>query len=119
MCGNNAGPGARRCLSCGEDLQPADDFDIDVGRRQLKWWVVRRSLACGAFVFVLAFMLTQPPFGMGGPNYSSAALIAGAGTAVAAILLAARAYLHLQRILAERAGSTLWYRMGRKLSGKQ
>jgi hypothetical protein len=118
MCGTRSSPGTRRCLSCGEELQPADDFDIDSARRQLKRWVVRRSLACGAFVFVPALVLTQPQFGMGGPNYFSAPLIAGAAAAMVGVLLAARAYLHLQRIVAERAGSTLCYWMGRQFRAK-
>ena len=118
MCGTSTGPGTRRCLSCGEELWPADDFDIDGAKRRLQRWVVERSVACGAIVFPLAFVLTQPPFGMGGPNYLFPAIIACAAVAMVGILLAARAYLHLQRILAKRAGSTLWYRMGRWLRAK-
>ena len=99
-----------------EDLR-ANDFDLDGARRRLKRWVVERSIACAAFVFMLALVLTNGPFPTG-PNYFLAALIAGAVTAPVGILLAARAYLHLQRILAERAGSSLWYRMGRQLRAK-
>jgi hypothetical protein len=99
-----------------EDLR-AGDFDIDGARRRLKRWVVERSIACAAFVFVLALVLTHGPLPFG-PNYLLAALIAGAAAPMVGILLAARAYLHLQRILAERAGSTLWYRMGRQLRAK-
>lgn len=115
MCGTSTGPGTRRCLSCGEELRPASDVDIDRVRRQLRRWVVVRTATCAAFVYVLAFVGTQPSFGMGGPNYLSAALIAGMAAAVVGILLAARAYLHLQRILAENSGSTLWYQVGRKV----
>ena|SRR5579871_2138807 len=99
-----------------EDLR-AGDFDLDGARHRLKRWVVERSIACAAIVFVLALLLTNGPFPFG-PNYLLAALIAGAVAAPVGILLAARAYLHLERILAERAGSSLWHRMGRQLRAK-
>jgi hypothetical protein len=108
-------------MVCNDHREPEDlragDLDIDGTRRQLKWWVVERSIACAAIVFVLALVFTNGPFPFG-PNYLLAALIAGAAAAMVGILLAARAYLQIQRILAERTGSTLWYRMGRQLRAK-
>src|SRR5437762_990706 len=98
-------------MHCSDHRNPEDgragDADIDGTRRQLKRWVFERTIACAAFVLVLALVLTNGPFPLG-PNYLLAALITGAAAAMVGILLVARAYLHIQRILAKRAGSTVW-----------
>ncbi len=98
------------------DLRKAapDDFDADAGRPQLKRWVVKRSAACAIFVFIVMVILTTGPFPLG-PDYLRSALVAAVGAAIAGVTLAGRAYLHLQRTLAERAGSTLWYWLGRRV----
>jgi hypothetical protein len=114
MCGTRVAPGASRCLSCGEKLR-LSEADIDDLKRRLKGWVIRRTVICAAFVFAPAFVATQPSFGMGGPNFLSATLIAVAVAAMVGVFLAARAYLQLQRIRAENSGSTLPYEVGRKL----
>ena len=114
MCGARVALGACRCLSCGEELR-LTEADIDDLKCRLKRWVRVRTAICAAFVFLLVFATTQPPFGMGGPNLISAVLVAATLAAFVGLLLAARAYLHLQRILAENSGSTLSYQVGRKL----
>lgn len=114
MCGASVAPGACRCLSCGEELR-LSEVEIEDLKRRLKRWVLVRTVICAAFVFLPVFATTQPSFGMGGPNYISAALIAGPVAAMVGLLLAARAYLHLQRVLAENGGSTLSSQVGRKV----
>jgi hypothetical protein len=78
---------------------------------------VVRSMACGALGFAVGFVFTHHPFPFG-PDYVSAGLIGAGAGALTALWLTFRAYLCVQRILAERAGCTLWYWMGQKVRAK-
>jgi hypothetical protein len=120
MCGARVALGGYRCLSCGEEFR-LSKAEIDDLILRLKHWVRVRTAICAAVVFPVVFAMTQPPFGMGGSDLIStalsfipAALITGPVAALIGLLLATRAYLHLQRILAEDSGSTLSYQVGRR-----
>ncbi len=99
-----------------EEMSTRDD-DVEGVKRQLKRWILKRCAVCGGVVFIATFVLTQPSFGIGGPNFLSATIVATVATAITGMLLAARAFLHLQHVLAARAGLTLPYRLGRWLRG--
>ena len=82
-------------------------------KRQLRRWGVRQSVFAGVVIWGVALAVTHPPFGMGGPNYPLAAIVALTVAGVVALVAHARAFLLIQRILADTDGSTLGYRLGR------
>lgn len=82
-------------------------------KRHFQRWVVRQSVFGGIIIWGVALVVTHPPFGMGGPNYPLATIVALAGAGVVALVARARAFLYIQRILAEREGSSLGYRLGK------
>lgn len=95
----------------------SDSDSLGGVKRQLRRWVVRQSVFAGIVVWGLALFVTHPPFGMGGPNYPLAAIVALSVAGVVALVARARAFLHIQRILADKDGSTPGYRLGRMFGG--
>lgn len=97
--------------------RPLSACEIDAVKRQLRRWVVRQCWISGLVIYFATFALTQPSFGMGGPNYLTATFVALAGAALVGLFTAVRAYLHVQKLLATQAGLTLQYRLGQLLRG--
>ncbi|MBS0266285.1 MAG: hypothetical protein JSS02_30425 [Planctomycetes bacterium] len=115
MCGARVSLSARRCPACHEDFRLTSAEIADLKHR-LKHWVRFRTTICGAVVFILVFAAARwPTWGTVWTNITFAAIVTVPLAAFVGLLLQARAYLHLQRILAEDAGSTLSFEIGRKL----
>jgi hypothetical protein len=91
----------------------SDDDGFAELKRQLRRWVVRQSVFVGFVVAGVALVVTHSPFGMGGPNYPLAAIFALAAAGMVALVGRARAFLHIQRILAGIEARSFEYRLGK------
>jgi hypothetical protein len=92
----------------------AKDAAFRKARRRLAMAILRQCLVCGIVVFFVTLVLSSAPFPFG-PDYLFAALVGSAAAVTTGIVLAALVYLEIQRFLAQRAGSSLSYRLGRWL----
>ena len=97
MCGKWSEPGARHCLSCGEELKSANAGALEDSPRELRKWILQRTAWCVALIFVVAFGFTQPSFYRAIPFLLPAVSLAGTAAVIFGTVLAIRATLRRQQ----------------------
>jgi len=98
------------------DKDGTGDDCIADATRQLAGWVIKRTAGCALFFFTAVVIETQSPFPFGS-DYRQAAIYTAVATPVAGLILAGRAWLFLQGLLAERAGITFSRWLGHRFRG--